>query len=409
MSARPVRTTRRLFCQAALAGAIALALPPLVAATGAAPIGPSAIFTITPPEPPTLWIEQPTPGAILGDRLDVVVSATNVTAITCRLDDGQAVTLVADPASECWRGALSTTVLGAGDHRLMVTAQGNDSSALTVPVALLMPPAVGPAPTTYALTLAVEGPGRWVATPPAARYTAGQTVTIAAQPEPGAVFLGWQVDGASCGWGTTLPLTIERDRSIVVTFATSPTYRDIAETTPNAAAIAQLTARGVIRGYSDGSFGPDDTVLRCQLAALLVRAMGWSGDGAENPFRDRSGVDDELWRAVGILAAHAVARGYGDGTYGTLGPVLGVQVVAFVSRAMVARGLWSAQPDTPALHPEIPASSGHREDLATFNHYAGTITGAGEQPGHFTTWAKVAGRGWFVGILWQALNSQFGG
>ena len=55
----------------------------------------------------------------------------------------------------------------------------------------------------------------------------------------------------------------------------------------------------------------------------------------------------------------------------------------------------------------MPASSGHREDLATYVHYAGAIYGtAPTEP--WAAWDWHATRGWFAQALWQALDSYFG-
>jgi hypothetical protein len=216
------------------------------------------------------------------------------------------------------------------------------------------------------------------------------------------------VDGLDAGWAAPLTITLDRDRAVVAAFAPRPAFPDATPAQTGAAeAVAQLAARGVIRGYADGTFGPADPVLRAQMAALIVRAMGWGGERPANPFTDRDGVDDELWQAVAILAAHGVARGYGDGTYGTTGPVLNVQVISFIARAMVDQGHWQAQPDDGTVYPDVPAASGHRQDLATYVHYAGAVRGADNPTGPFAGWDQPASRAWFAFALWQALDSHF--
>src|SRR5689334_24481640 len=55
-------------------------------------------------------------------------------------------------------------------------------------------------------------------------------------------------------------------------------------------------------GYGNGNFGPDDTTLRAQMAALIARAMGWDGEDHGNPFSDDGGINPSLWRNVGTLA-----------------------------------------------------------------------------------------------------------
>jgi hypothetical protein len=163
----------------------------------------------------------------------------------------------------------------------------------------------------------------------------------------------------------------------------------------------------LIRGYGDGRFGPEDELLRAQIAVLLVRAMGWSGEQAANPFTDGGGIAPELWDAVAILAARDIARGYDADTYGPNNKVLQAQAISLIARTMVAKGYWQYQPDNPALYAAVPASAGHRIDLATFVHYAGALPDVPEDQS-FAGWFQSANRGWFARALWQALDSYFG-
>ncbi len=142
------------------------------------------------------------------------------------------------------------------------------------------------------------------------------------------------------------------------------------------------------------------------MAGLIVRAMGWSGESATNPFPDRGSVDDELWSAVGILAARGVALGYEDGTYDPTGPVLHIQVVSFISRAMVERGYWTAATeDDPSIYPNVQIAASDRLDLVTYVRNAGAVPdrplGAG-----WDDWNTPASRGWFARALWQALDGR---
>lgn len=144
------------------------------------------------------------------------------------------------------------------------------------------------------------------------------------------------------------------------------------------------------------------------MAALIVRAMGWSGEQYPNPFTDRGGLVAELWDAVGILAAHGVAYGYGDGRFGPNDDVSQAQVVSFIARAMVAQGHWQpAAADDPAIYPNVPASTGHRLDLVTFVQHVGALP---DYPvnAYWASWNDPATRGWFARVLWQAFAGVLG-
>ncbi|MFN8515064.1 MAG: S-layer homology domain-containing protein [Chloroflexia bacterium] len=191
-------------------------------------------------------------------------------------------------------------------------------------------------------------------------------------------------------------------------------FTDVPSNNPAYNAVEQLRARGLVSGYaapgcaangvSDPCYGPDDTSLRAQMAAMLVRAMGWSEEQAENPFTDGGDLAPALWNAVAILAAHEVAAGYGDGRFGPNDDVTGAQLVSFVTRAMIEKGYWQpAAADDTTIYPNVPASTGHRIDLVTYVQHVGALP---DHPANadWASWNDPATRAWFARTLWQALE-----
>ncbi len=301
----------------------------------------------------------------------------------------------------------------------MLTRRTTASRALFICAVLLLalaiaiqafPSAITVAATTsaYTLTITTAGGGTIAATPASGSYGAGAVVPLAATLSAETLALGWTVDGRFWGWANPLNLTMDRDHTVSVGGASRPHFNDVASGSPTADAVAQLAARGVIRGYGDGRFGPDDPVMRAQAAGLISRALGWDEAAFGNPFTDQERVDADLWRNIGTLAHYNVARGYDDGAFHPTEAVVQAQTISLITRAMIAKGYWQAQPDNGALFPNLPASSGHRGDLATYVHYAAlppdTSVGAG-----WNTWDRPASRAWFARALWQALDSYFGG
>jgi uncharacterized repeat protein (TIGR02543 family) len=311
---------------------------------------------------------------------------------------GSVVTLVPQPES----GMLFTgwTVDG-------VASGAANPYALTMNANHTVAASFAPTTAMYTLTFAASTGGGIGASPPGGTYAAGSLVTLTPQPMAGMLFTGWTVDGVFRGWANPLTVTMGGNHTVAAAFAPRPLFPDVSPGDGGYEAIGQLAARGVIRGYADGTFGPDDTTLRAQMAALIARAMGWDSEDWGNGFTDRGAVDGALWRNVGTLAHHDVARGFGDGSYRPADDVLGAQVVSFITRAMVAKGYWSPQPNNPGLYPNVPLDSGHRQDLATYVHYAGALPAtAPGQP--WAGWDQPSTRVWFAMALWQALNSYFG-
>ena len=264
-----------------------------------------------------------------------------------------------------------------------------------------------PAPR-YTLSLSATAGGTASASPPSPTYAAGTTVTLTAAANADYTFANWTVDGVAAGNANTHTLIMNADHTVVANFVISdpidPRFCDVSPSTPYYEAIAQLAGRGIIRGYANGCFGPDDTTLRAQMAALIARAMGWDAEDHGNRFPDRGSVDSNLWRNVGTLAFYDVARGYQDGTYKPTNPVLYAQTISFITRAMVAKGYWQLETvDNPGLYPNITIESGHRWDVLTYYKYAGAIPGT-DPTATWGNWSQPSTRGWFAQALWQAFN-----
>lgn len=275
------------------------------------------------------------------------------------------------------------------------------------------------------LALATQGPGTAAVTPASAdgHYAAGTAVTIVATAQAGeAIFTGWTVDGKDVGYKPTLALTMDRSHNVIAHFGLPLTFCDVKPSDPAYEAIRQLSARGVIRGFVNDAnarcFGPDESTLRAQMAALIARPFDWDLETHPNNFTDRGPIDDNLWASIGSLQFYAVAQGYKDvdcqasglgvPCYGPTDNVLNVQVISFIARAMMKRGYWQAQPDNGTIYPNVLAGSGHRQDVVTYVHYAGAVSGTGATTAPFVGWDTAASRSFFAIALWQALNSYFG-
>ena len=75
--------------------------------------------------------------------------------------------------------------------------------------------------------------------------------------------------------------------------------------------IADLADRGVINGYTDGSFKPTKTVTRAEWAKMMVDAAGVSVNDNNTSFNDMS----NHWANKYVNAAKNYLTGYQDGTY----------------------------------------------------------------------------------------------
>lgn len=201
-----------------------------------------------------------------------------------------------------------------------------------------------------------------VSSSPGAPYAPNSLVTLTANPSPGWIFTGWRINGRQAGWANPLSKTMDERTAVIADFAQAPGFCDVGSNQRYYNAIVQMSARGIIRG-ANGCFNPSDPVLRAQVAAFIARALPsniyigqtWDSENWPNPFIDQNGVDNNLWRNVATLNHYDVARGYPPNynTFGPTDPVLESQAIAFISRAMVAKGYWAWQPDNSNLYTNV--------------------------------------------------------
>jgi hypothetical protein len=110
---------------------------------------------------------------------------------------------------------------------------------------------------------------------------------------------------------------------------------------------------GIISGYSDGSFRPDDPTTRGQVAKMIVGATGWPltlPAGAPHFLDVPAG--STFYPYIEVAWAQGILGGYPDGTYRPGPPVTRAQLTKLV---VLARGLPLSLPATPTFR-DVPPS-----------------------------------------------------
>lgn len=91
-------------------------------------------------------------------------------------------------------------------------------------------------------------------------------------------------------------------------------FTDVKETNSHYQNILALQEAGVIKGYSDGTFKPGHAVTRGQAAKMLVNAFELEKGTAGTPFTDVAS-SNEYHDAIQTLASQGFIKGYSDGTF----------------------------------------------------------------------------------------------
>jgi len=120
----------------------------------------------------------------------------------------------------------------------------------------------------------------------------------------------------------------------------------------------------VVKGYPDGTYQPEWTVTRDQMAVYISRALviptGDAGIPDPEPPPSFSDVPADHWayKWIEYAVSQNVVKGYDDGTYQPGQTVDRGQMAVYVARAMVAPTGDAAIPDPmpPATFPDVPDS-----------------------------------------------------
>ncbi|WIV12244.1 S-layer homology domain-containing protein [Proteiniborus sp. MB09-C3] len=102
-------------------------------------------------------------------------------------------------------------------------------------------------------------------------------------------------------------------------------------------AVERLGQLGVLEGYTDGTFKPNNTITRAEFAAVVVRVKGLEAAAqAAKGATAFSDVPAGNWAAgyINIASKMGFVKGMGDGTFAPSAPVTYEQAVTMVIRAL---------------------------------------------------------------------------
>ena len=110
-------------------------------------------------------------------------------------------------------------------------------------------------------------------------------------------------------------------------------FSDVDSEHKNTIAIYEMAEAGILNGYEDGTFKPDNPVTRAELSVIISRTLGFKKDeekiDVKLPFDD---VYDGYWAIDYIKYAYKtkIINGMGDGTFLPAGKVTYEQAVKMI-------------------------------------------------------------------------------
>lgn len=111
-------------------------------------------------------------------------------------------------------------------------------------------------------------------------------------------------------------------------------FTDVSEAHQYAGAIEYLKDEGIITGYEDGSFKPDQEVNRVEILKMLLLGFGYEMPEDMN-VPDFSDVEEAAWYLpyLNYALSLKIVEGYDDGTYGPAGTLNRVEFLKILTRA----------------------------------------------------------------------------
>lgn len=137
-------------------------------------------------------------------------------------------------------------------------------------------------------------------------------------------------------------------------------------------AVDYVLKNGLMNGYGNGRFGPNDDLSRAQLAQILYNREGRPTVSGGNGFAD---AESGAWYsdAVTWAAGKGIVTGYGGGTFGPDDPITREQLAVMLWR-------YAGQPAAPNLlltFTDADKASGYAQDAIRWAVEQGIITGKG--------------------------------
>ena len=122
-------------------------------------------------------------------------------------------------------------------------------------------------------------------------------------------------------------MNLKKTLAVVLAFAmifsmgvsTFAAYSDVEEGTTVGEAVGILSNLGIFTGFEDGTFKPNDTVTRAQMAAIICRTLGYEDQAAASTgttnFYD---VAASHWASgyINVAESLQIVNGYGNGAFG---------------------------------------------------------------------------------------------
>lgn len=99
-------------------------------------------------------------------------------------------------------------------------------------------------------------------------------------------------------------------------------------------AISNATAYGIVSGYDQVTFGPQDPVTREQMAVMIVKACKLEGSYQGKTFPDQGSISAWAQDAVAAVTQKNIMGGYPNGSFQPQGRATRAEAATIISKAL---------------------------------------------------------------------------
>ena len=145
-----------------------------------------------------------------------------------------------------------------------------------------------------------------------------------------------------------------------VSVAMSDVYKDVPVTHPALQAIVSLSQDGVINGYKDATFRPENSITRGQTAAMVNRVLNLQAQKPVN-FTDVAASND-FAADIAAMNEAGILKGYSNGKFGIYETLTRAQLAAIVDRAFDLQQKADSQAQT-ASYQDVPSTHWAAESI----------------------------------------------
>ena len=166
-------------------------------------------------------------------------------------------------------------------------------------------------------------------------------------------------------------------------------YTDVAEDASEYTAVSTLSSLGILTGYEDGSFRPENNITRADFALLLVRVFNLTSDDITN-FDDVS-ENDYFASELAIARNTGIVNGIGDNRYAPRNTITRQDMMVMVYRAMQSLNVGFGENSEPQ-YIDFASVAAYAQDAVSALIGAGIVNGKNGliAPVDYTTRAEVA-------------------